>query len=254
MARFTLALAGVSALAIALPAAAQAQGMAPVHGTVSGQYADVDSADAWTGDLGIIYNGGIGLGGQANIGFGTIDFGGGDADIWGIGGGLIYGFDGGKVGGGVQYQSLDLGFGFDGNVTNYGAAGEAYMANILTLAGRIGGFSGTGNLDGFYVGGGAAVYPMANLALKADIDYADADGGDFTSYGVGAEFLPFPQIPVSIAGGYKRIDVSGFGGEADVWRISLKAYLGTPGNGTLIETHRNGALNFGNVIGIVAGQ
>jgi len=260
MARFSLALAGVSALAIALPAVAQAQGMAPIHGTVAGQYSNLDAggggnADAWLGDVGVVYNGGLGFGGQANLSFGSAEDGGVDADLWGVGGALSYRADGFKVGGGVQYQSLDLGFGTDLNATNYGAAGEAYLGDIVTLAARGGGFSGTGAFDGFYIGGGGAIYPMPNLAIKGDVDYAEPDvGGDLTTFGIGAEFLPFMSVPVTIGGGYRNLDSTGIGGDIDIWRISLKAYLGTPGNGTLIENHRNGALNLGYVLGSLIGQ
>ncbi len=261
MARFSLAFAGVSALAIALPAAAQAQGMAPVHGTISGQYSNLDSgfgdADARNGDLGVVYNGGVGLGGQANLGFGSMDFGdfgGDDADIWGIGGALTYGFDGGKVGAGVNYQSSDL-YGPDFSITNYGVSGEAYIEEILTVGGRVGGFRGDFSYDGFYIGGSASVYPMANLALQGEVEYADPDtGGDMTSFGIGAEFLPVTGVPVTIGGGYRNVDAGWPFNEVDVWRIQLKAYLGTPGNGTLIQNHRNGALELGSVLGVIAGN
>jgi hypothetical protein len=259
MARISFALAGVSALAIAaLPAVAQAQGMAPIHGTIAGQYSSLDvgggsDVDAWFGDVGAVYNGGIGVGGQANLGFGTLDGAGSEADLWGIGGALSYRMDDFKAGAGMQYQSLGEG-GSDINVTNYGVAGEAYFGDMMTVAGRFGGFSGSPSTDGWYIGGGAAIYPIPNLALMGDYDLADPDGsGDITSYGVGAEFLPFATVPVTIGGGYSNSQ-GFFGDDVDVWRISLKAYLGTPGNGTLVENHRNGALNMGNVVGNLLGQ
>ncbi len=257
MARFSFALAGVSALAIAaLPAVAQAQDIASIHGTIAGQYSNlsVDSldADAWSGDVGVVYNGGMGLGGQANLGFGTAELDGSEADLRRIGGAVQYRAESFKLGGGVQYQTIDFRYYSDTNLTSYGLAGEAYLGDTITFAGRGGSFGGEFG-GGKYIGAGAAIYPIPNLAVKGDFDFVDPKWGpSATAFGGAAEFLPMSTIPVAITGGYRYVDDSG--DQIDVWHIGLKAYLGTPGTGTLVDNHRNGALNMGNVYGTLLGQ
>lgn len=250
MARFSFALAGVSALAIAaLPAVAQAQGMAPVHAIVSGGYTTMEipgpNRDAWSGVAGLVYNGAEGFGVEGVVGFAASDVGGFDIDGWTVGGGAFYRTAQYAFGGGVQYQSTDLGP--DRHSTSYGVVGEYYVSDMVTLGASGSGYSGSFNSDGYVLAASGAIYPMANFALIGVVAYDDADGpGHETTLGLGGEFLPMSTIPVSINAGYNRLTQS----EVNVWKIGLTAYLGTPGDGTLRSNHRHGGVALANGVSL----
>ncbi len=194
MSRLTNALAGVSALAfISLPGVSWAQDM-PVHAVIGGVYANTEvfgvNADAVAFGGNVIFSGMSGIGAEGVVGYANVSAGGGSADAWTVGGALFYRTMDYAIGGGVEHQSVDFG-GFSVNGTNYGGAIEGYLSEMVTLSANGGGFSGSG-ASGWFIGGGATLYPIPNLALGVGIGHADAGAGaGTTSYGGGLEFIPF---------------------------------------------------------------
>jgi hypothetical protein len=181
----------------------------------------------------------MGFGGEAVLGYASVSAGGGaDLDAWTTGGGIFYREMQYAVGAGVQYTNLSFG-GPDFQVTNYGAAGEYYASDMITLAVAGGGFSGSFSTDGWNIGGGATVYPTPDVAVGASVGYTDASGGgDATTLGINLEILPF-DFPVSLSGGYDYTDT---GSGINTFTIGLNFYLGTPGDGTLVSNHRHGGV------------
>jgi hypothetical protein len=257
MLKTTLSLAGIAAASLALATPAFADAPIGFAGTLSGSYSSWNfsgsgggSSNLWSAD------------GQAAFGLGMQDIGaeidggyhnlsasggGGSVDIWNIGGDLFWApGQQGRLGATVQYESLNGG-GPNAHLTQYGAFGEFYASNMLTLGLNGGGWTGGSGTfgsssSGGYVGGGATGYIMPNLALTGAINYFSGSGAHLTGYSAMGEYLVSDELPVSIYGGYTYTDISGISGHVNEWLIGVKFY--TNGNGsTLVEKHRNGALD-----------
>ena len=180
MSRLTQAMAGASVLVLcALPVSAQAQGMGGLSGILSGGYGNADyggsDADIWAGGLGAVFNSGSGWNLEGNAAYGNASAGGWDADAWGFGGAAFWRDMRGAIGANIQYTSVDYGSGSNFNTTSYGVLGEYYLNNQLTLRGEGGGYSGSGNNDGWYIGGNGIFYPTPNFALNAGISHSNPD-------------------------------------------------------------------------------
>jgi hypothetical protein len=240
-------------LALSAPAFADApQGFA---GTLSGSYTDWNfsngggNANLWSTNGQAAF--GLGMqdlaaefdGGYHSVSNGSA----GNLDIWNVGGHLFWAPAAPwRVGGTLQYESLS-GFGANTHLYQYGAFGEYYFNDMVTLGLNGGGWSGrqgtfgTGNSGG-YVGGGATAYVMPDLALTGQINYFSGDNAHLTNYTAQAEYLVSESTPVSVFGGYTFTDVPGPKNHIDQWLIGVKFY--TSGNGTtLVDKHRNGALD-----------
>jgi hypothetical protein len=167
--------------------------------------------------------------------------------MWNIGGHLFWApRQDGRIGATVQYEKLDGG-GANTHLTQYGAFGEYYFSNMLTLGLNGGGWTGSSGTfgsssSGGYIGGGLTDYVMPNLALTGQINYFSGSGAHLTNYSAMGEWLVSDSTPISIYGGYTYTDASGLSGHINQWTIGVKFY--TNGNGTtLVEKHRNGALD-----------
>lgn len=242
---------GVSALVIAsMPVVALAQTANPLFGTVFGEYGSIDAGGGSNAD---VFLGGVnanlkiapGFALQGDVAFGTADFsgGGGNADLWALGGGITYrpGNMSGRLGGTLEHLSVDPGGG-SLSITYYSGCGESFLGDSATIRLRGGGFSGTGSTDGFHIGGGGNFYPADFVSINAYIDYQDFDsGGDITDLGAEGEVRPFATVPITAYGGYNRTNFSGFG-DANTWRLGLKAYLGTIADNTIASYHRHEAI------------
>jgi len=126
---------------------------------------------------------------------------------------------------------------------NYGAFGEFYATNQITL-GLKGGSLTTSGFNATYVGAEAVGYVMPDLALSGTYDYVGVSGAHINGYGVGAEYLISEKAPISITGGYTYTDV-GSGVHLNTWMIGAKFYFGGKGT-TLVDHQRSGAETWGN--------
>jgi hypothetical protein len=235
--------AGASALVlISLAGAAQAQPMTTFGGFVWGQYGmgedDNDNeADVWSGggSLAVGVYPMISL--QGDVGFATTDVGDDDSlDVWSFAGSAFWRGPMFAVGANIGNSSIEIDP-LDFDVMNYGAFGEFYPTQIITVYALGGWLDGDFGFDGNYLGGGAIVYPIPNLALTGNINYVDNDADDATSFGVSAEYMFSDTMPLSVYGGYNFADEGGI----DVLTIGIRFLFGGP-IGPLVARDRTGAI------------
>jgi hypothetical protein len=238
------ALAGASALALlSLPVAAQAQPMPVFGGFVWGQYGTGESdgydADVWSGGgsaaFGVYQN--IHL--QGDIAFHTSDIGGGDSlDVWTFGGSAFWRGPNFAFGANIGNMSIEVDP-IDFDVMNYGAFGEFYANQFITVYALGGGLDGDFGFDGMYLGGGATGYVLPNASLSANISFADFDSSDSTEFGVAGEYMFSETLPVSVYAGYSYVDADA-GDGVNVWTIGMRFLFGAVG--PLVERDRTGAV------------
>lgn len=229
-------------LAASLVALAAAPASADATGQFSAHYANSDfsgfDVDNWgvSGDVAVPFAN-SGFNGQFGADYNNFDAGGGDVDVWDLSGNLFWRDAKGTFGGGVGYSSISV-TGADADFWTFGLAGEHYATDMFTLQGRGGIIEG--DLDAWFLGGALKIYPVADFALTGGIDYYDIDGGgQLTSFGASAEWMPSQQLPVAIFGGYTLTDISGGGGDVDTWTLGLRFYFGGP-EGSLRDHQRSG--------------
>jgi hypothetical protein len=247
-----LAAFALSGLGLASPALAAApQGLA---GTLSLQYGQFDASGPTLDVWGVQGQGAFGLapefGAEIDGGYTGVSGSGASVDIWNIGGHAFWAPAMGRAGGTVQYQSTSVA-GIDLHSTQYGAFGEYFASDQITLGINGGGVSSnasagcagcSANADGGYVGGGATAYILPDLGATASVSYVGGAGVNLTTLGIQLEWLFSESLPITGMVGYNYTDISGGGGNFNHWFIGLKFY--TDGNGTtLVEKHRNGALD-----------
>jgi hypothetical protein len=124
---------------------------------------------------------------------------------------------------------------------NYGAFGEFYASDRVTLGLKGGSLTGSG-LNATYIGGEIVGYATPNLALSGTFDYAGVSGSHINTYGAKAEYLVSETTPISVTGGYTYTDVGG-GFHLNTWMIGAKFYFG--GKGSLVDHQRSGAETWG---------
>jgi hypothetical protein len=248
--RSKLALAvATSVLSVATPVLAAAP--IGVAGAFSGQYANTSGPGVHTNAWGLGGQLAFGLapefGAQIDAGYTNVNLGSGfsNSSLWNIGGHAFFAPAMGRLGGTLNYQSFSGGGAASFNIKHYGAFGEYYATDIVTIGGNAGGTS-VGNCggcsDGGYVSGGATFYAMPNLGLTGTIGYMNIGGIKNTTFGVSGEWLFSEEVPISGFIGYNNIDPSSGGGNYDQFLTGIKFYM--TGNGfTLVEKHRNGALS-----------
>ena len=251
MTRLRNTLLGAAALvALALPATAQAQGLAGASGSVEGGYSWAEDsgvdADTWTFGGDILAGLANALAVQGGIHYGTSESAGFDVDTWDFNAGLVYKLTQGKVGAAINYTTVDVGSVGDTDAWTFSGMGEFYPSEMFSIGGQLS-FVDTDFGEGWGIGGGAKVYAMPNLALGANISYFDADGGgSVTDWGIGVEFMPFygtagnAGLPLSVGLGYTRAESFG---DVDVFSAAVKFYFGgNGGDNSLRGFHRNGPL------------
>lgn len=136
----------------------------------------------------------------------------------------------GTFGATVAYHRLSAGASFNGvsvsgavTAESYGAFGEYYFNRSITLRVKGGAFSG--DFDGYYGGGGLAVYPADCMAVSAYYDYVSLNGGSHSSRpGASFEILPYEPWPATITLSYTRETEQG--GD-NVFGVVLKWHFGT---------------------------
>ena len=251
---------GICAISVVWSSLALAETPVGFAGAFSGEYAQPDCSgcgdiDSW----GLNGSGAFGLGtnnlaGQIDAGYHNVSSGGADVDLWNVGGKVFWSGMMSRIGVSLDYVSLDAS-GVDGDVTSYGAFGEYYASDAITLRLKGGGLSVSGSVAGLtasenggYVGGAIVGYIVPNFALAGTVDHADVSGLHLTTYGVSAEYLFSEAMPISVYAGYGNSELSGGAGDIDEFFIGVKFYTNTNGT-TLVDRHRNGsvgAVGFGN--------
>jgi hypothetical protein len=243
-----------AALALGLTLAASAAN-ASVSGTLSGSYAsDTDNSlgDLWNlnGSLTGMVGGNWGL--EATGGYHSLSIsgGGGNLDIWNVGGSAFWAMSQGRLAATVNYYSTSTS-GLDLNVTSYGVGGEWYAGPQFTVALKGGGQTLSafgGNASGGYAGGMLKWYAMPNLAISGQVDYAEFSGTHITSEGVQVEWMFSNTMPLSIYGGYSHDEFGsgGFFGSADAntFNVGVKFYFNNPTGGSLVDRQRSGSLGY----------
>ena len=249
-------LAGICGLVLSASALQPAMAAAPMGfaGTFGAGYGSsscdgCDSTDLWNINGSGAFGFGPNVGGEIDASYNNVSGSGFDVNIWGVGGSIFWAPGMFRAGGTVQYAGFSES-GFDFSTFSYGAFGEFFAGDFITLAAKGGGLTVDvdtfGSESGGYVGAALIGYILPNLAITPSIDFASISDVDVTNYGIGAEFLVSQTVPISIFAAYSHsnVSVSGFGDvDGDTWMIGLKFY--TNGNGvTLVERQRNGTLGW----------
>lgn len=237
-------LGAAAALAISAPGVAAAQsayvdlGYQSSEADIGGTSAD---ADGWT------LGGAAAWGGNGSLGFqvdGLVSQseadGGGDADIWNIGGHLFTRNDAGLIGGFVNYGNADIEGGGDFDFWTAGVEGQLYLSRG-TIDGALS-YSEGDDVDASLTAldAGYTHFITDNFSLGANVGFGQIDDGtddtDLVSYGVGAEYQ-FASLPISIFGGWQHAEIDDLDADADSLGIGVRYNFG----GSLFERNRSGA-------------
>lgn len=228
-------LGAAAALAMIAPGVASAQ-----SGYVDLGYTSTDldgGGDVDTTALGGAYA----WGGNGTVGFqidGAIaqhDFAGGDVDTYNLGGHAFVRNDSYLIGGLVNFGNTDFGGGIEYDYYTIGAEGALYLQRT-TLNGALT-WSDSEDLDTALtaVDLGATHFVTDNFSFGGNVGFGEFDGGgDFTSFGLGAEYQ-FTALPVSLYGGWSTTDYDGF--ETDGLTFGVRYNFG----GSLFDRDRSGA-------------
>src|SRR5262249_46315070 len=125
-----------------------------------------------------------------------------------------------------------------------------WAGDRLTIDAKAGGISSQPGSSGYYVGGGAILYPAPYASLDGHIDFTrfSSGGSQRTDYALTAEilapeFLTPEAAHVSAYIGYIRsqFNFSGIsvGSSADIFNVGIKVYLNNPGPSTLADLQRS---------------
>ncbi len=108
-----------------------------------------------------------------------------------------------------SYANLNGGPSANNGYGSYGALGEWYPTSDITLRVRGGGVTSDfedQDGDGGFIGGGASYYVLPQLALNLDATYSTISVLHTTNVSLGAEYMPMPEYPVSLALSYEYND------------------------------------------------
>jgi hypothetical protein len=196
---------------------------------------------------------------QVNFGNSGIKIGGKDTDNWSFGGDAYWRDYAGEIGINVTQSTLAT------TITGHdyrsaGFFGEFYALSDLTL--RAKGGKVEGDLEGWYGDTGLVFYPVDQIAISLTGDYArfQHDGPRVTDGQISIEYLPVRDVPVSLSLGYtyaryQHTTTLPFGGDNNIFSITLKAYFGGGGrNGGLVDYQRNGATNWDGAPSTIVGS
>lgn len=169
-----------------------------------------------------------------------------DAHLWSAGGSVFWRDAKGTVGVSGSYFSSDAPaapfFAGKTSIESYGAFGEYYPFKNLTLQLKGGGTSGPAGLASYFAGGGIVFYDGPDLAVHANFNFTSfTSGQDWSDYDVGAEYLPFNSVPVSITVGYDHAIVAGVGYTSTIY-AGLKYHFGS--GRVLSDYHRTGPAEY----------
>ena len=235
-----------------------AQGMGNLAGNVTAGYdrysVESKSADLWNASGSAVLtldNPGADI--QVNFGNSAVTTpaskkaAGTSTDQWAYGGDAYWRDYAGEFGVNATENTISTGAGKD--YLSGGFFGEFYALSDLTLRAKGGRLQG--DVDGWYGDSGLVFYPLDAVAISITGDYArlQHNGPQLTDGAFSIEYLPVRDVPISLSLGYtyaryQRLAGS-FGGDANIFMVSLKAYFGGGGrNGGLADYQRNGATNW----------
>jgi len=225
-----------AALAIVAPGVASAQ-----TGYVDLGYTNTDvgagtDADTWALGGAAVFGGENSLGFQVDGSFGNQDFGGGDVDLYNIGGHVFTRNDSHMIGGFVGYGSADFGP-FDYDYWTVGAEGAIY-ADRNTFSGVLS-YSDANDFDATITSldFGVTHFVTDNFSIGGGVGIGTIDSSssnDLWQANLGAEYQ-FASLPISLYGGYQHNDYDGF--ETDALTAGVRYNFG----GTLLDRDRSGA-------------
>jgi hypothetical protein len=140
------------------------------------------------------------------------------AHLWNAGGDFFFRDNKGTVGVSVSYFGVDAPalplFPTKTSLESYGAFGEYYVFDTLTLQGKAGGTTGSGVAggDSVYASGGFVWYETPDVAFHMTAGYtAYKSANNWVDVDASFEYLPFYSLPVSLYMGYDFVNISGLG-------------------------------------------
>ncbi len=233
-----------AALAIAAPGVAAAQsayvdlGYQSTEAEVAGIEGD---GDGWTLGGAAAFGGNGSLGVQVDGLFSQSEAdGGGEADVWNLGGHVFSRHDGGLIGGFVNLGNADIDGAGDFDFWTVGAEGQLYLSRG-TIDGALS-YSEGDDVDSSLTALdlGYTHFVTDNFSLGANLGFGQIDDGtddaDLVSYGVGGEFQ-FASLPISIFGGWQHAEIDDADADADSLGVGVRYNWG----GSLFERNRSGA-------------
>ncbi len=160
-----------------------------------------------------------------------------DANAWNIGAHLFSRGDTWLWGGYVGYDTVSGG-GTDINEWTAALQTQYYMPRT-TLSGNLAYSDTEGDLRLWQIDGEARFFATDNFSLQGNLGWGNLSGGggdsDLWNYGVGAEWQA-NSFPVSIYAGWQGYNFDG-GGDTSAWEVGVRYNWG----GTLLERNRSGA-------------
>jgi hypothetical protein len=251
-------LGAAAALAISAPGMAAAQSGYVDLGYQSTE-ADIGAvesdSDGWSVGGAAAFGGNGSIGGQVDALFSSAEAdGGGDVDIWNLGGHLYSRSEGGLFGGFVNFGNADVGGAGDFDFWTVGLEGQIYMSRS-TFDGALS-YSEADDTDASLTAldVGYTHFVTDNFSLGANLGFGQIDDGtndaDLVSYGVGAEYQ-FAGAPISVFGGWQHGEIDDADADADSLGIGVRYNFGS---GSLLDRNRSGAsLSRGGGLGRFAG-
>jgi hypothetical protein len=143
----------------------------------------------------------------------------GSIDNWGIHGDLFWRERFGTAGVSAGYGSVNDGTTSE-TFTSYGAFGEWYPLNSLTLRAKGGAFDG--DITGWYGGAGVKYYASPYIALSVSYNYTRPSGDRLHAIDVDAEYLISRHYPLTIAVGYEHTQSRTTGTDALTARLKYR--------------------------------
>lgn len=227
-------LGAAALLALAAPGVASAQ-----SAYVDLGYANTDADIAGTSTDGDAWSvGGAAAWQHFQLDGGVVD--GDDVTNWNIGGHVFNRSEGGLIGGFANWSNTDVDGGDNYDAWTVGAEGQLYLSRT-TLNGSLS-YSDSEDLDTNLTSLDVGVrhFVTDRFAIGANAGYGWLDTGaggndNATTLGLDAEYQ-FAG-PVSVFGGYQRVDIDDADVSSDTFSIGVRYNLG----GSLFERDRSGA-------------
>jgi hypothetical protein len=170
------------------------------------------------------------------------------AHLWNAGGSVFWRDNKGTIGLSASYFSVDAPAKpfFPGKVSvqSYGAFGEYYVFDDLTLQIKGGGTTGGVGLASVYGGGGLTWYDSPDLAVHLSATFTSyTSANNWTNVNGVVEYLPFRSVPVSMYLGYDFVNMSGLGyTKASTFIGGFKIHFGE--GRRLVDYERTGPLQW----------
>ena len=184
--------------------------------------------------------------GFAVQGDGGYHHGDGSSSDWNVDGSVFWTGMRGRIGATGGYDSVN-GDGADIHATHYGAFGNWYAMRSITIGVKGGGFSGSGDAKGEYLGAALTGYVTPNFSLQGGYDYTHLDHfGNENDWSARAEYLLSERTPLALYAGYTNSKLSDGGPTTNVFTVGLTYFFGSGRPESLVVRQRTGAEEWGN--------